>query len=82
MDGLPGIREFLKFKKEFSERVFEMGIAEQNMMGVAAGMSMTGKIPARLAPEENSPASAISPNGTGSSLPELMWMTSRTVSSV
>lgn len=33
------------FKKEFSERVFEMGIAEQNMMGVAAGMSMSGKIP-------------------------------------
>lgn len=33
------------FKKEFPERTLEMGIAEQNMMGVAAGMAMSGKIP-------------------------------------
>ena len=33
------------FKEEFEERFFEMGIAEQNMMGVAAGMSLSGKIP-------------------------------------
>lgn len=33
------------FKKEFPERIFEMGIAEQNMMGAAAGMAMSGKIP-------------------------------------
>lgn len=33
------------FKAEFPERFFEMGIAEQNMMGVAAGMALSGKIP-------------------------------------
>lgn len=33
------------FKKEFPERFFEMGISEQNMMGVAAGMAVCGKIP-------------------------------------
>ncbi len=33
------------FKKEFPERFFEMGISEQNMMGVAAGLAATGKIP-------------------------------------
>src|SRR3989344_4036721 len=33
------------FRAEFSERFFEMGISEQNMMGVAAGMAACGKIP-------------------------------------
>lgn len=33
------------FAKEFPERFFDMGIAEQNMMGVAAGMSTCGKLP-------------------------------------
>lgn len=33
------------FKKEFPERFLEMGIAEQNMMGVAAGMAASGKVP-------------------------------------
>ena len=33
------------FAKEFPKRFFEMGIAEQNMLGVAAGMSTCGKIP-------------------------------------
>lgn len=33
------------FKKEFPDRHFNMGIAEANMMGVAAGISTTGKIP-------------------------------------
>ena len=32
------------FKEAFPERFFEMGIAEQNMMGVAAGMASTQKI--------------------------------------
>jgi transketolase len=31
------------FNKVFPERFFNMGIAEQNMMGVAAGLSLTGK---------------------------------------
>lgn len=33
------------FKKVFPERFFNMGIAECNMMGVAAGLSTCGKIP-------------------------------------
>ena len=33
------------FKKEFPERFFDCGIAENNMMSVAAGVSTTGKIP-------------------------------------
>lgn len=33
------------FKNEFPDRFFSMGIAEQNQMGVAAGMSLMGKVP-------------------------------------
>ena len=33
------------FAKEFPERFFEMGIAEQNMYGVSAGFAAAGKIP-------------------------------------
>jgi transketolase len=33
------------FQEKFPERYFEMGIAEQNMASVAAGLSLTGKIP-------------------------------------
>jgi transketolase len=33
------------FAETFPERFFQMGIAEQNMMGVAAGMALMGKIP-------------------------------------
>ncbi len=33
------------FAKEFPNRFFNMGIAEQNMIGVAAGLSTCGKIP-------------------------------------
>ncbi len=33
------------FKNEFPDRLVEVGIQEQNMMGVAAGMAMSGKIP-------------------------------------
>jgi len=32
------------FKEAFPERYFEMGIAEQNMASVAAGLALTGKI--------------------------------------
>ena len=35
----------IDFKKEFSERFFNVGIAEQNLMGVAAGMANVGCIP-------------------------------------
>ena len=33
------------FAKEFPERYFDMGIAEQDMMSTAAGMATCGKIP-------------------------------------
>ncbi|OFI07506.1 1-deoxy-D-xylulose-5-phosphate synthase [Clostridium acetireducens DSM 10703] len=35
----------IEFKKVCPERFFDMGIAEANMMGVAAGLSTCGKIP-------------------------------------
>ncbi len=33
------------FKKDFPERFFQIGIAEANMIGIAAGMTVGGKIP-------------------------------------
>jgi len=33
------------FQKDFPERFFEVGIAEANMIGIAAGMATAGKIP-------------------------------------
>lgn len=33
------------FAKEFPERFYECGIAEANMIGVAAGLAITGKVP-------------------------------------
>jgi len=33
------------FKKAFPERFFDCGIAESNMVGIAAGLSTTGKVP-------------------------------------
>jgi transketolase len=35
----------LPFAQAFPQRFFEMGVAEQNMAGVGAGMAATGKIP-------------------------------------
>lgn len=34
----------VKFGREFPDRFFAMGVAEQNMIGVAAGLAATGKI--------------------------------------
>ena len=34
-----------EFAKKFPDRYFEMGIAEQNLIGTAAGLSLAGKIP-------------------------------------
>lgn len=34
-----------KFAEKFPERFFQIGIAEQNLAGVAAGMGVSGKIP-------------------------------------
>lgn len=33
------------FKKEFPERFFQVGIAEANMIDIAAGMAVSGKVP-------------------------------------
>jgi len=33
------------FKKEYPERFFQMGISEQDMIGTAAGLALSGKIP-------------------------------------
>ena len=42
---LSGSTQTKFFAKEFPDRFFNMGVAEQNMIGVAAGLSSTGKIP-------------------------------------
>jgi transketolase len=42
---LTGSLKMDAFKKDFPERFFQVGIAEANMMGVAAGMTLGGKIP-------------------------------------
>lgn len=42
---LTGSLKMDAFKKEFPERFFQIGIAEANMMGLAAGMTIGGKIP-------------------------------------
>jgi transketolase len=34
-----------QFQERFPDRFFNVGIAEQNMMGIAAGLATTGKIP-------------------------------------
>ncbi|PIS07007.1 transketolase [Candidatus Berkelbacteria bacterium CG06_land_8_20_14_3_00_43_10] len=35
----------IEFAKAYPERFFEIGVAEQNLAGIAAGMALTGKIP-------------------------------------
>lgn len=40
----PSVR-FERFEKDFPERFFDFGIAEQNLMGAAAGFAREGKIP-------------------------------------
>ena len=42
---LCGSTQSVVVEKNFPERYFEMGIGEQNMISVAAGLSLTGKIP-------------------------------------
>lgn len=42
---LTGSLKMDAFQKEFPERFFQVGIAEANMMGLAAGMSIGDKIP-------------------------------------
>jgi transketolase len=42
---LSGSTKTNKFAKEFPDRFFNMGIAEQDMIGTAAGFALTGKVP-------------------------------------
>ena len=42
---LTGSLKMDAFKKDFPERFFQIGIAEANMMGIAAGLTIGGKIP-------------------------------------
>lgn len=42
---LTGSLKMTDFQKEFPERFFQVGIAEANMMGLAAGMTIGGRIP-------------------------------------
>jgi|SRR6185436_3925225 len=42
---LTGSLKMDAFQKEFPERFFQVGIAEANMMGIAAGLTIGGKIP-------------------------------------
>ncbi len=42
---LTGSLKMDAFEKEFPERFFQTGIAEANMMGIAAGLAIGGKIP-------------------------------------
>jgi transketolase len=42
---LTGSLKMDAFKKEFPQRFFQVGIAEANMMGLAAGMTIGGRIP-------------------------------------
>ncbi len=42
---LAGSTQAAEFGKQFPNRFVEVGIAEQNMMGIAAGLALSGKIP-------------------------------------
>jgi len=35
----------VRFQEAFPDRYFDVGVAEQNMVGIAAGLSLSGKIP-------------------------------------
>ena len=42
---LTGSLKMSDFKKEFPDRFFQVGVSEANMMGLAAGLTIGGKIP-------------------------------------
>lgn len=45
LSGDTGAFMFEKYKKEFPDRFYNVGVAEQNMMSVAAGLALAGKKP-------------------------------------
>ncbi|MBI4837604.1 MAG: transketolase family protein [Nitrospirae bacterium] len=42
---LSGSTKTVKFAKAFPERFFNLGVSEQDMVGTAAGLAITGKVP-------------------------------------
>ena len=42
---LAGATKTIGFKNTYPDRFFDMGIAEQDMMGTAAGLATEGKVP-------------------------------------
>ncbi|MCK5512112.1 MAG: hypothetical protein KAI96_04850, partial [Thermodesulfovibrionia bacterium] len=42
---LSGSTKTSTFAKQFPHRFFNLGVSEQDMIGTAAGLSLTGKIP-------------------------------------
>jgi transketolase len=44
LTGDLGFSVFEKYKEEFPQRFFDVGVAEQNMIGIATGLSLSGKI--------------------------------------
>lgn len=51
----------LEFKKSFPERFFAMGVAEENMVGVAAGLALRNKIPVTASYAVFSPGNSLGP---------------------
>lgn len=45
LTGDLGFTVFEKFMKKYPEQFFNLGVAEANMMGVATGLALSGKIP-------------------------------------
>jgi len=56
---LSGSTRTADFGKEFPERFFNVGIAEQNMIGTAAGLALPAR-PCSLRPSQFSPPDAAS----------------------
>lgn len=45
LTGDLGFSAFENFREEFPDRFFNVGLAEQNMVGIASGLALSGKIP-------------------------------------
>ena len=56
---LTGAHGMKPFKAAYPDRSFNVGIAEANMVGVAAGLSSCGKIPSCILSPHSLPAAAL-----------------------